>query len=244
MRGLDGRRILVTGAGGGIGGAVSARLVEEGARVVVADLTVPGSPDGVVTRLAVDITSEHGAMAMMSSAVGALGGVDGIVLCAGNHWAGPTHEMPIDEFDRIMSVHVRGTFLSCKHAIPSMIERGGGTIVTLGSTAAVRGAPMLTAYATAKGAIVQLTRSIALEYAASGIRANCVCPGPTDTTLLRRLLDDMALHGDVGREFVDSLPLRRFAGPQEIAATIAFLLSDESTYTTGATVMVDGGYSA
>ena len=103
---------------------------------------------------------------------------------------------------------------------------------------------MLTAYATAKGAIVQLTRSIALEYAASGIRANCVCPGPTDTTLLRRLLDDMALHGDVGREFVDSLPLRRFAGPQEIAATIAFLLSDESTYTTGATVMVDGGYSA
>jgi hypothetical protein len=197
-----------------------------------------------VTRIAADTTVEEDAARMVSTAVEALGGLDALVLCAGNHWAGPTHEMPVDTFDQVVAVHLRGAFLACREVIPIMAEQGSGHVITLGSTAGVRGAPMLSAYAAAKGAIIQLTRSIALEYAETGIRANCVCSGPTDTPLLRQLLDDMAAHGETGRAFVDSIPLQRFAAPGEIAAMVAFLLSDECAFTTGATIMVDGGYSA
>jgi dihydroanticapsin dehydrogenase len=239
MRGLEGLRVLVTGAAGGIGAAVAERLSAEGGRVAAADLAVPRGP-GAEARFAADVTVDGEAARLVEESRAALGGLDGLVLAAGVHYVGPTHEMPLEEFDRVLAVSARGTFLCLKVALPGMLEQGSGRIVTYGSTAALVGAPELTAYAAAKGAVLQITRSVAAEYADRGIRANCLCPGGTDTPMLRRL---MANRADPDH-FAQSHPIGRFAVPAEIASATAFLLSDEATYFVGSAVVCDGGFTA
>lgn len=240
MRGLDDMSVLVTGAGRGIGLAVTERLVEEGALVAAADLGEPFECVGAKARLSGDVTSEEDVDRIFEEAWDALGGVDALVLCAGIHWVGPTHEMRPEDFDRVLAVSARGTFLCCRAALPRMADRGSGHILTFGSTAAVAGAPGLTAYAAAKGAVLQMTRSIAAEYAHIGIRANCLCPGATNTPLLREL---MAGRADP-EKFRDAHPIGRFAEPEEIAGAAAWLLSDDASFMVGATVMCDGGFTA
>lgn len=240
MRGLEGLRVLVTGAAGGIGVAVVERLVAEGSRVAAADLAEPAGPEGVVARLAGDVTDEREAERVVEGARSALDGLDGLVLTAGIHYVGPTHEMPAEDFDRVLAVSARGTFLCLKAALPGFLEQGAGRIVTFGSTAALVGAPNLTAYAAAKGAVLQITRSVAAEYASRGIRANCLCPGATDTPLLRRL---MAGRPDP-ESFAQAHPIGRFASSEEIAAATTFLLSDEASYFVGSAVVCDGGFTA
>lgn len=239
MRGLNGMSVLVTGAGRGIGLAVTERLVEEGALVAAADLVEPVACEGAEARLSGDVTSEEDVTRMLDEAWDALEGVDALVLCAGIHWAGPTHEMRPEDFDRVLAVSARGTFLCCRAALPRMVDRESGHILTFGSTAAVAGAPGLTAYAAAKGAVLQMTRSIAAEYAHIGIRANCLCPGATNTPLLRELMADRA----DPQKFRDSHPIGRFAEPAEIAGAAAWLLSDDASYMVGAAVMCDGGFT-
>ena len=238
MRGLESLRVLVTGAAGGIGAAVTQRLVEEGARVVAADLEAPDGP--AEASVGGDVTDEAGAARVVEDASSALGGLDGLVLTAGIHYVGPTHEMAAGDFDRVLAVSARGTFLCLRAALPGLLQQGSGRIVTYGSTAALVGAPGLTAYAAAKGAVLQITSSVAAEYASQGIRANCLCPGGTDTPLLRRL---MAGRSDPGH-FADAHPIGRFARPEEVAASTAFLLSDEASYYVGSAVMCDGGFTA
>jgi NAD(P)-dependent dehydrogenase (short-subunit alcohol dehydrogenase family) len=238
MRGLDGLRVLVTGAAGGIGSAVTQRLVDEGARVAAADLAAPET--AAETTVAGDITAEDGAARVVADATSALGGLDALVLTAGIHYVGPTHEMGVDEFDRVLAVSARGTFLCIRAALPAMLEQGAGRIVTYGSTAAVVGAPGLTAYAAAKGAVLQITRSVAAEYASRGIRANCLCPGATDTPLLRRLMADRP----DPEHFAQAHPIGRFANADEIAAATAYLLSDDASYFVGSAVICDGGFTA
>lgn len=240
MRGLDGLRVLVTGAARGIGAAIAARLLADGAAVAVADLRAPGEPAGAAARLAADVTSEHDVDEMVADARAALGGLDGLVLAAGISWTGPTHEMPLDAFRAVLDVGAVGTFLCCRTALPAMLAQGGGRIVTLGSTASLGGAPELTAYAAAKGAVLQITRSIGTEYAARGIRANCLCPGATNTPLLTEL---MAERSDPDA-FRLAHPIGRFAEPEEIAAAATFLLSDDASYFAGSTVVADGGFTA
>jgi NAD(P)-dependent dehydrogenase (short-subunit alcohol dehydrogenase family) len=240
MLGLADLRVLVTGAAGGIGFAVAERLVAEGARVAVADLSEPDGPEGVTARLAGDVTVEADAEGIVSNARSALGGLDGLVLTAGIHYVGPTHEMAVEDFDQVLAVSARGTFLCLKAALPGLLAQSSGRIVTFGSTAGLVGAPNLTAYAAAKGAVLQITRSIAAEYASRGIRANCICPGATDTPLLRRLMADRP----DPEEFARAHPIGRFASPDEIAGTTAFLLSDDASYFVGAAVVCDGGFTA
>lgn len=238
MRGLAGLRLLVTGAAGGIGRACAERLTAEGAAVAVADLEAPSAGGSV--SLAGDVTDAADTERLVAAAAESLGGLDGLVLAAGIHWAGPTHEMSPDAFAKVMEVNVNGTFHCCHAALPRFVEQGSGRIVTLGSTASLRGAPGLAAYSAAKGAVLNLTKSIAVEYARAGVRANCLCPGSTNTPLLRRLMAER----DNPDAFRDRHPIGRFAEPEEIAATAAFLLSDEASFFAGSTVVVDGGFSA
>ena len=238
MRGLDGLRVLVTGAAGGIGSAVTQRLVDEGARVAAADLAAPET--AAETAVAGDVTAEDGAARVVGDATSALGGLDALVLTAGIHYVGPTHEMSADDFDRVLAVSARGTFLCLRAALPAMLEQRAGRIVTYGSTAALVGAPGLTAYAAAKGAVLQISRSVAAEYASRGIRANCLCPGATDTPLLRRLMADR----EDPEHFAQAHPIGRFANADEIAGATAYLLSDDASYFVGSAVVCDGGFTA
>ena len=238
MRGLESLRVLVTGAAGGIGAAVTQRLVEEGARVVAADLEAPDGPADA--SVGGDVTDEAGAARVVEDASSALGGLDGLVLTAGIHYVGPTHEMAAGDFDRVLAVSARGTFLCLRAALPGLLQQGSGRIVTYGSTAALVGAPGLTAYAAAKAAVLQITRSVAAEYASQGIRANCLCPGATDTPLLRRLMADRP----DPEHFAQAHPIGRFADAEEIAAATAFLLSDDASYFIGSAVVCDGGFTA
>jgi NAD(P)-dependent dehydrogenase (short-subunit alcohol dehydrogenase family) len=239
MRGLPDRKILVTGAAGGIGLACVQRLLADGAQVAAADLEAP-THAGATVALAADVTDPAAAERLVAEATGALDGLDGLVLAAGIHWTGPTHEMPPESFAKVLEVSVNGTFLCCRAALPGFVAQGEGRIVTLGSTASLGGAPGLAAYSAAKGAVLNLTKSIAVEYARAGVRANCLCPGSTNTPLLQRLMADR----ENPDEFRDKHPIGRFAEPEEIAATAAFLLSDEASFFVGSTVVVDGGFTA
>jgi NAD(P)-dependent dehydrogenase (short-subunit alcohol dehydrogenase family) len=239
MRGLAGQRILVTGAAGGIGLACVDRLAAEGAHVAAADLAEPTDVPAVAT-LAADVTIPAEAARLVADAADALGGLDGLVLAAGIHWSGPTHEMAPEAFAKVLDVSVTGTFLCCRAALPRFVAQGGGRIVTLGSTASLGGAPGLAAYSAAKGAVLNLTKSIAVEYAGAGVRANCLCPGSTNTPLMRRLMAER----DNADAFLAKHPIGRFAEPEEIAAAAAFLMSGEASFFVGSTVVVDGGFTA
>lgn len=240
MRGLAGRRVLVTGAAGGIGAAVAERLVAEGAVVAAADLHEPEGPDGVAARLAADVTDAAAAEGLVAGAREALGGLDALVLAAGIHYVGPTHEMSVEDFDRVLNVSVRGTWLCCRAALPGLLEQGAGWIVTFGSTAALVGAPRLAAYSAAKGAVLNFTKSIGAEYARQGLHANCLCPGATETPLLKRLMADRP----DAQQFRDAQPIGRFAMPEEIAGVAAYLVSDEASFFVGSAVVCDGGFTA
>jgi NAD(P)-dependent dehydrogenase (short-subunit alcohol dehydrogenase family) len=238
MNGLEGLRVLVTGASGGIGARVVERLMGEGSRVAVTDI---GRPEftGVGVALAADITDEESVASMVADVEDALGGIDALVAIAGIQVTGPTHELLTADFRRVIDVCVLGTFLVTRSVLPGMLERGAGRIVTFGSTAAVVAAPELAAYAAAKGAVLQFTRSIAVEYARRGIRANCVCPGGTLTPLLAEI-DRRRTGPD---HFRENHPIGRYAQPEEIAAAVAFLLSDDASFVLGSALMVDGGYT-
>lgn len=240
MRGLDGRRVLVTGAAGGIGAAVAERLVAEGALVAAADLDPPGGPMGVAACLGADVTDAADAERLVTEAREALGGLDALILAAGIHYVGPTHEMSVQDFDRVVDVSLRGTWLCCRAALPGLLEQGQSWIVTFGSTAALVGAPRLAAYSAAKGAVLNFTKSIGVEYARRGLHANCLCPGATETPLLKEL---MAERPDAA-EFRDAQPIGRFATPEEIAGVAGYLVSDEASFFVGAAVVCDGGFTA
>lgn len=238
MKGLSGLTVMVTGAAGGIGAAVVERLAAEGAVVAGVDMVGP-----VSTRLAYagrcDVTDETSVAGAFDAAVDVVGQFDALVATAGIQISKDTHELSVDEFRKVLDVSVIGTFVTTKYVIPTMLAAGSGRIVTFGSTAAVRSAPRLAAYAAAKGAVLQYTRSIAVEYGARGIRSNCICPGGTMTPMMKAI--------EAERTGVDHFkerhPIGRYAEPEEIAATVAYLLSDDASFMLGATVMVDGGYS-
>ncbi len=240
MRGLAGRRVLVTGAAGGIGTAVVERLVEEGAAVVAADLLAPTEPTGAAACLGADVTDAADAERLVAETRAALGGLDALVLAAGVHYVGPTHETSVADFDRVVDVSLRGTWLCCRAALPGLLEQGHGWIVTFGSTAALVGAPRLAAYSAAKGAVLNFTKSIGAEYARQGLHANCLCPGATETPLLEQLMSERP---DADR-FRDAQPIGRFATPSEIAGVAAYLCSDEASFFVGSAVVCDGGFTA
>ena len=157
-------------------------------------------------------------------------GIDGLCVA--------TPDYPEEEFDRVMAVNCRSVFLGMKYAIPEMLKAGGGSIVNTASTAAVNGFAMMPAYCASKGAIVQLTKATAMEFATRGIRVNAICPGPVRTEMT------VQIPAAIMKRVIDRTPMARYAEPEEIAKTVVFLASDQSSYVTGVAMLADGGQSA
>jgi NAD(P)-dependent dehydrogenase (short-subunit alcohol dehydrogenase family) len=238
VRGLTGLTTLVTGAAGGIGRRLVERLIEEGGVVAVTDVRAPQIA-GAAFSAGADVTDADALAAVIGEAEAALGGVEALVATAGIQATGPTHDMAPPTFRRVVDVSLLGTFHAVRAALPGMLGRGSGRIVTFGSTAALVGAPELAAYSAAKGAVLQFTRSVAAEYAARGVRANCICPGGTLTPLLAQI-DAERSQPD---HFEERHPIGRYADPDEIAAAAAFLLSDDASFVLGTAFVVDGGFT-
>jgi 2-keto-3-deoxy-L-fuconate dehydrogenase len=233
-----GTHALVTGAGSGIGAAVARRLAAGGADVVVADVELPavealareigGRP------LQLDVRDEQ-------QVAGAMPGLDVLVNVAGIGSTTTAPETPLDVWEDVFAVNARGTFLCCKHAIPGMAERRRGSIVNIASVAALVGLRNRAAYCASKGAVVALTRALAVDHVADGIRVNAVCPGTVDSPWVRRLVEDAG-------ESLDDLrarqPMGRLGLPEEIADAVAYLASDAAGFVTGTTLVIDGGLTA
>jgi 3alpha(or 20beta)-hydroxysteroid dehydrogenase len=247
----DRKVALVTGGGSGIGATVAARLAEGGARVVIADLDGKAaaaqatSLGAAATAVAADVSDEADVRACIETALDAFGRLDIVHNNAGI--TGPAkHLLEIEtaDFDRVLAVNARGVFLVLRESFRHFTELGqAGAIVNTSSVAGLRGYRMRTPYSASKHAVVGLTKVAALEGAAHGIRVNAVCPGPIETPFIASVAREWG-GGDIekGRaEMSDSVPLQRLGTPDEAAALVCWLLSDEASYMTGAIVPIDGG---
>jgi NAD(P)-dependent dehydrogenase (short-subunit alcohol dehydrogenase family) len=243
---LAGRSVLVTGAASGMGRATTTRLVEEGARVTAVDLDEPGLEETVkladagdrVVACTADVSREPDVVAAVEAAVEANGSLSGVVTCAGIFHPGdlkPAADVTLADFLHVIGVNLAGTFLAIKYALPHLVN-GGGSIVTIASTAALRGHGFGSGYTASKGGVDALTRLVATQYGRQGVRANCICPGGIDTPMTAgRFLTPQATE-----TFEKRVPLARVGQPEEIAAVVAFLLSGDAAYLSGQTIAVDG----
>jgi 2-keto-3-deoxy-L-fuconate dehydrogenase len=237
---FTGRRALVTGAGSGIGAAVARRLAEEGAELLLADAAgdrvrdVAGELGEAVRWVQLDVRDEDAVRA-------ATGDLDVLVNVAGIGSTTSAPDTPLDVWEDVFAVNARGTFLCCKHAIPGMVARGGGTIVNIGSVAGLVGLRNRAAYCASKGAVIALTRALAVDHVGDGVRVNVVCPGTVDSPWVQRLVHDAG-------ESLDTLrarqPMGRLGTPEEIADAVLYLASDAAAFVTGSSLVIDGGLTA
>jgi NAD(P)-dependent dehydrogenase (short-subunit alcohol dehydrogenase family) len=234
---------IVTGAGSGIGAATARALSARGDQVVCADLVMESAERTAETlksavAVRVDVSSGSSCDEMVGEAMKRFGQVNSVVTCAGVEKHGPGHEFAEEDFDRIIAVNLKGTWLSARSAANAMIRGGrGGTIVMIGSINSVVGNPGASAYCASKGGVMMLGKTLALDWAPFGIRVNIVGPGVVDTPMSARSLADPQRRA----RMMERTPLGRPAPPEEIASVIAFLTSDASSFMTGAYVPVDGG---
>jgi 2-keto-3-deoxy-L-fuconate dehydrogenase len=237
---FTGKRALVTGAGAGIGEAVARKLHAEGADVVLADVRadpVSAISDELGDRaraVQLDVRDED-AVREVARELDVLANVAGI----GSTTTAP--DTPLDVWENVFAVNARGTFLCCRHAIPGMVERGGGAIVNMASVGGLIGLRNRAAYCASKGAVIALTRALAVDHVGAGVRVNAVCPGTVDSPWVRRLVEE------VGESF-DALrarqPMGRLGTPGEIAEAVAYLASDDAAFVTGTAFVIDGGLTA
>jgi len=238
---LEGKVCVVTGASGGIGAATVAVFQREGARVVGVDLA-DGAPGDM--SLKVDVTDEQQVSAMYSDAVAEFGRIDVLVNNAGISPAddGSVLDTTLAAWDHVQEVNLRSVFLCCKHGIPHLLEGGGGSVINTASFVAVMGAATSQiSYTASKGGVLALSRELGVEFARRGVRVNALCPGPVDTPLLQELY---ASDPEQAARRLVHVPMGRFARPEEIAHGALFLASDESSFVTASTFLVDGGLSS
>lgn len=243
---LVGRIAIVTGAAGGIGLATCRRLLEEGCKVAAVDIDPAGLGEacsdlqGEILPVISDISSEEACVRLIQQSVGHFGSVDLLVNNAGVIGRRlPVAEMPLAEFDRVYAVNIRGAFLMLREVLRQMIAQGeGGAVVNVSSVGGLSAQPFSCAYGSSKRALIGLSSTAAQENGVHGIRINAICPGSVDTPMLAPAISRVANPEEVFK----TLPLQRAADPSEIAAFIAYLLSDEASYQTGGVYPIDGGF--
>jgi NAD(P)-dependent dehydrogenase (short-subunit alcohol dehydrogenase family) len=246
---LDGKVCVITGAGGGMGREAALLFSAEGASVCVADVdgeaaeeTAAECRDGLAVR--VDVADDQSVRDLYATTAERFGGVDVLYNNAG---ISPPDDDSIlvtepDAWDRVHAVNAKGVYLCCRHGIPYLLERGGGSVINVASFVALVGAATSQiAYTASKGAVLSLSRELAVQFARQGVRVNALCPGPVETPLLLRIFGDDPAAFERRRIH---LPMGRLAKPQEIVNAALFLASDESSYVTGSTFLVDGGLTA
>lgn len=250
---LAGRKVIITGGAAGIGFMTAKVLVREGAAVALLDL------DGVKAQASaksiqaeggkafgygVNVTDAAGVAGAVASAREALCGIDGLFNNAGIAGFGSVHDSSPESWQSMWDVNVMGTYLPSRAVLPGMIEQKRGAIVNVGSVAGVVGIPTMAAYCAVKGAVVNLTRQMAAEYAKYGIRVNCVCPGTVGETAMGHMLVGSDTSAEAMARRLAKYPLGRFGKAEEIAEAVAFLLSDAASYCVGSILAVDGGMTA
>jgi NAD(P)-dependent dehydrogenase (short-subunit alcohol dehydrogenase family) len=248
---LAGKVALVTGAASGIGSATARRFASEGAVVAGFDLGAEGDArwqeavaiSGGSTLAALDVRDEAGVAAAVAAVVTRHGRVDVVVNSAGVAGGGPVHLLDVGEWQRVLDVNLKGTMLVCKHALPVMLAQRSGAIVNVASVEGLEGCEGGSAYNASKGGVVLLTRNMAIDYARMGIRVNAVCPGFIETPMLAGVLGLPEMAEQLAR-IREAHQLGRLGKPEEIAAAILFLASDDASFVTGQALAVDGGYTA
>lgn len=251
---LDGKAAIITGGSGGIGAAAAKHFVAEGCKVLLVDInesalqqTVAELGSEQVDYFVADVSTPEGNQGMVQKALERFGKVNVFLANAGIEGViKPIVEYPLETFDRVLAINVRGVFLGLQNVIPAMLQSGGGSIIITSSVAGLLGSPGFSAYVTSKHAVVGMMRSAALEFGGAGIRVNTVNPGPIETRMMRSI-EEMAAPGagdQVKQGFVAQVPLKRYGYPEEVAQLMLFLASDESSYCNGNTYVIDGGFTA
>lgn len=240
---LDGKVAVVTGAASGIGAATATRFAAEGATTVRMDIT---PADGIV---ALDVRDEAAVTAAFAAVHAEHGRIDALMNAAGVAGGGPVHSMEQSEWDRVVDINLKGTFITNKAVLALMLEQSPssigqrGSIVNVASIEGIEGTEGGSAYNASKGGVVILTKNLALDYGRRGIRANTICPGFIDTPMMAAVFGMEGME-HVRKSFVDAHALGRCGHPDEIAAAALFLVSDDASFVTGSAMVVDGGYTA
>lgn len=248
---LKGKVALVTGAASGIGQAIAKLMAQEGAQVAIADINDQGGQETVAEigeeaafYKHTDVGSNTEVQSLVEATVARFGAIDILVNNAAIVLFKRLIDTEPEEWDKVIATNLRSVYLCSRYTIPHMMRRGHGTIVNISSARALATTPLVSSYDASKGAIVSLTRSLALEYANHGIRVNCVLPGAIDTPVFRANLRADGREEEQYRATVDHIPLGRVGLPVDIAQAVVFLTCEESSYMTGASFLVDGGLLA
>jgi NAD(P)-dependent dehydrogenase (short-subunit alcohol dehydrogenase family) len=250
---FEGKVAVVTGAASGIGRAAAVAFAREGAAVVIVDKDREQGEEvareiqeqgGAALYVHTDITQETEVQAMVEHVTGHWGRLDVLVNNAGIYYQADVVHTPSDVWNSVLDVNLTGAFLCTKHAVPAMVRGGGGAVINVASEAALVGIKGQVAYNVSKGGMIALTRSCAVDLAEQGIRVNCVCPGTTETPLVREAVNRAPDPVAARRALEEIRPLNRLGKPEEIASAILYLASSEVGYATGAILSVDGGYTA
>lgn len=248
MNNLEGKTAIVTGAASGIGRATAELLASQGARVALVDLDADAVTTAAESIGALAITADVSKAAdcerAVATAVEALGGVDILVNNAGIIRRSTVVDITEDDWDLVMAVNVKSVMLMSRHAIPHMLKAGSGSIVNTGSGWGVKGGGRAVSYCASKGAVVNLTRAMAIDHGPDNIRVNCVCPGDTATGMLAEEARQLGERAEAFYEDAADRPLGRIGQPRDIAQTVAFLASDAAAFISGAIIPVDGGGTA
>ena len=249
-RQLEGKIALVTGAASGIGKACVDRFLLEGAMVVASDLNISKDIFNRNPNLSVisgDVTNKNDVINMIEHSKQSFGGLNILINSAGVSSRGAlgTEADPEDVWDRVIEVNLKGSYLTSWHSVPTIEASGGGSIVNLASIMGIVSYPKglgggFNAYPPSKGGIVQLTKGLAIDLAEKNIRVNCLCPGYVETNLTESLLED----DEISSQLISLHPIGRLGKPEEIASAALFLVSDESSFMTGSSLVIDGGYTA
>ncbi|MGE5253410.1 MAG: SDR family NAD(P)-dependent oxidoreductase [Planctomycetaceae bacterium] len=244
---LQGKAAVVTGAGQGLGWAIAERLARDGARMVIADVHWPNAQEkagvlrekkGESLAVRVDVSQWPEVQRMVKEAVDSFGRIDILVNNAGVLGPySPVENYPEDEWDRVIAVNLKGTFLCCKAVLPVMKKQGSGSIVNIASVAGKDGNPSMAPYSASKGGIITLTKTLGKELAASGIRVNAVSPALLETDMTRSMTPEQRT------VLTSKIPMGRLGRPEEVAAVVKFLVSDEASFVTGQCYDISGGRS-